>query len=122
MEQIDLIDMRLSILEKKVGDWEHDYGEVDIKSELLEIRSSLQDIKCDDKKVQAHITKVESDFYDEGKGLKYELIELLKNFSVFMNRVDDIVYWGKVVVGMVSATSVVLVGGVITWFVSHHWK
>jgi hypothetical protein len=118
--------MELKELERRikiVEDWKDtleekniDFGS--IETEITEIKKALKErIKTEsefDKTVLNHISKVDADFYDNGKGLKYDLIQMLRNFNSIILKVQSIeeslTYQGRKIVNILLAC----LGGIIT--------
>ena len=126
--RLDMIEDWMDTVEKKNIDF------TSIELEIKEIKNSIETHRAMeqsfDNEVLAHIRKVESDFYDNGKGLKYDIINMLRKFEIFVERVtnidekfdkveEQITYQGRRIIGVMLAClgALLAVCGTIVWFI-----
>ena len=133
MNEIKSLEDRLNTLEHRVYTWEQDAGWMmqegkvqNIKNELADIRKTLDGISTNDQAIRDHVTKVESDFYDDGMGLKYKLIELfakVDSYIIHMTSLESqLTFWGKWIVGLLTSIFLALMGLGATYIFKHMIK
>ena len=93
------------------------------------IHETLKEIKAQMNKgdeirevIVKSVTTFNNDFYNGGKGLKYELEEMLKTFQDITGDVKRIFLGLKWLGGIVAGTCIIICATLIVWFISHHWK
>ena len=128
MDKLAMLEQRIGELEDRVERCERIGGSdlehiPEIRSDLNFIKRSLEDIGKNDVAIRAHVVKVESDFYDDGNGLKYKIIDLLAEFRSYVTSLQalegQLAFWGKWIVGLLGVACLSAVGFFATMAFRH---